>query len=623
MSRPARCRKCPFAAMDGGAKRRLPALPRGQPDRPAVGSPPWPPRRAAVPRRFLPGRGTVLVVLLLFWWWSWAAPRPLAGAEPLLDRFFPPAPPATPTPALSLPDLPAVVPGRVGVDQHNEAVRLNNQGVAALEAGDAARAASLFERALAANPHEVGIWKNLLAAQRKDGRFPREIVRTSLQVMAMDAADAMAPYAAGMAMLDKLGQPRAALAFLDEAARRQPDDTRFAVALANAWNKAGFPDQALAILREKAPEVRDDPYPLYLLGTLLTDRKEFAAAQRALQSAMALDREGFAHDAYIRARFAGGGLDGLAQECEAALRRFPGIINRASLERIRFCLVPHEYEFTDQVNVQIANPSDIRSFHFLLRFPPEVPHHQSVQVLGAEIESQGRVTAVTGAGPDADGRHSFECPAPPGNQVTLRVRYRLSVTPWLGSRGPFLPAAAPDLERLKADEKLSLADGRLDQVFRRLSRESGNFLQNAFLAVGRGLSYHENFEDQSVQWALENPDACDCTEFARLLAALCLKRGIPTRVVTGFLVKEEFLRGETNIGHAWCEVFFRDKGWIPVDPTLGVNLDWAYFGNLLSDQIVFDHQSEGRKTRMGVDFTSTSSDVRVRIDNTYRVRLLR
>lgn len=557
--------------------------------------------------------------------WLTLVGTPLAAqtGDRLLDRFFPVPAPSPAPPPLALPDLPAVLPVQVTVEQHNQAVRLNNQGVDALQAGQAGRAASLFEQGTRLNPGEVGLWKNLLAAQRQEGRQPREIIKTALRIMAMDPAEGMAPYAAGMAYLDKLKSPREALPFLAEAVRRQPNEPRFATALASAWDKAGFPDQALAILKEKAAEVGDDPYPLYMLGNLLMARGEFPAAVRALRSARAKDTEGYAHDAYLRARFAAGDLDGLAQEATDALHRFPRIINRASLERILFSLQSHEYDFVEEVRVQIANPSDIRTFHFVLRFPPDVPDHQKVEVKAAEIETRGRRVAVTWTGPDADGRFSFPCAESPGATVILRVQYRIQVVPWLGQRGPFRPASPPDLDRLRADSKLSLTDPRLERLLQRLAREPGNFLQNAYRAVGRGLTYRENFEDRSVEWALDNPDQCDCTEFARLLAALALKRGIPTRVITGFLVKEEFLRGETNIGHAWCEVYFRDKGWVPVDPTLGVNLDWAYFGNLLSDQIVFDYEEEGRKSRIGVDFVSTSSDVRVKITNTYRVRLVR
>jgi len=258
-----------------------------------------------------------------------------------------------------------------------------------------------------------------------------------------------------------------------------------------------------------------------------------------------------------------------------------------------------------------------------MRLLPAVPNHQAVELRGASIESQGRVVSVTGTGPDADGRYAFVCSEKIGARLILRLQYRVVVQAWLGSRGPFITQGSPDMARLMGDETFSLNDNRLDAVYRSLTRMPGNFLQNAYLAVGRGLSYRENFEDNTVSWALQNLDACDCTEFARVLAALCLKRGLAARVVTGFLVKDEFLRKSTSIGHAWCEVYFRERGWIPVDPTLGVNMDWAYFGNLLSDQIVFDPLENRKKTRIGVDFVSESSDARLKIENFYHVRLVK
>jgi len=52
-------------------------------------------------------------------------------------------------------------------------------------------------------------------------------------------------------------------------------------------------------------------------------------------------------------------------------------------------------------------------------------------------------------------------------------------------------------------------------------------------------------------------------------------------------------------------------------------MDWAYFGNLLSDQIVFDPLENRKKTRIGVDFVSESSDARLKIENFYHVRLVK
>jgi len=545
----------------------------------------------------------------------------LAGQ--FLGRFFPPGPPSVPAPVLSLPPLQTIEKREISVGQKNQAVRKNNEGVDAMSAKDYRRAASCFEDAVKLNPGETSIRKNLLTALQQDGSSPQKVIEVSMKLMSMDPTDQIPPYAAGLALMEKLKQPRDALPFFEEACRRKPQNARIWVALGSCWDKAGYPDQALSILREKAPLISDDPYPMFELGILLLGRKDYAAAVRALRSAQALDKEGYVHNALIRARFYGGDLDGLAQEAAGTLHKFPGIINRKSLERILFALGPHEFDFTEEVQVQVANPDSVRSFRFLMRLLPAVPNHQAVELRGASIESQGRVVSVTGTGPDADGRYAFVCSEKIGARLILRLQYRVVVQAWLGSRGPFITQGSPDMARLMGDETFSLNDNRLDAVYRSLTRMPGNFLQNAYLAVGRGLSYRENFEDNTVSWALQNLDACDCTEFARVLAALCLKRGLAARVVTGFLVKDEFLRKSTSIGHAWCEVYFRERGWIPVDPTLGVNMDWAYFGNLLSDQIVFDPLENRKKTRIGVDFVSESSDARLKIENFYHVRLVK
>jgi len=545
----------------------------------------------------------------------------LAGQ--FLGRFFPPGPPSVPAPVLSLPPLQTIEKREISVGQKNQAVRKNNEGVDAMSAKDYRRAASCFEDAVKLNPGETSIRKNLLTALQQDGSSPQKVIEVSMKLMSMDPTDQIPPYAAGLALMEKLKQPRDALPFFEEACRRKPQNARIWVALGSCWDKAGYPDQALSILREKAPLISDDPYPMFELGILLLGRKDYAAAVRALRSAQALDKEGYVHNALIRARFYGGDLDGLAQEAAGTLHKFPGIINRKSLERILFALGPHEFDFTEEVQVQVANPDSVRSFRFLMRLLPAVPNHQAVELRGASIESQGRVVSVTGTGPDADGRYAFVCSEKIGARLILRLQYRVVVQAWLGSRGPFITQGSPDMARLMGDETFSLNDNRLDAVYQSLTRMPGNFLQNAYLAVGRGLSYRENFEDNTVSWALQNLDACDCTEFARVLAALCLKRGLAARVVTGFLVKDEFLRKSTSIGHAWCEVYFRERGWIPVDPTLGVSMDWAYFGNLLSDQIVFDPLENRKKTRIGVDFVSESSDARLKIENFYHVRLVK
>lgn len=551
-----------------------------------------------------------------------AFPSGALGSNGLLQRFFPveavSRPPPQEGPALP----PPPVRSEVDVDRHNQGVSENNNGVEAMNGGDFRSAADYFSKAVELDPNETAFLNNLLVAQKKMGGRPREAIETARKIMAMDPADHKAAYTAGTIFLDLLKSPKESLPYFFEAHRRGPKDPNTSVALASALERSGYPDAAIDLLKENAHLIADDPYPMYLLGMLLLGKKDYPTAIRSLNSALPLDKEGFVHDAYIRARFYAGQLDGLREFTEGTLQRFPGIINRPSLERILFALVPHRYRLVETVNVQVGDRQCIKKLDFLVRLPGDVPGHQQVALEEAVITCGGETGPVAPTGPDNDGRMRFAGPTEPqSNLIQLRMTFAISTQPWLGSRGPFFNSAEPSLDRLREDERLGLDHPMVEAIGRELKTMPGNFLQNAFLAVGSGLKYTENFRDESVEWALSNPDSCDCTEFSLLLASLCLKRGTPARVTTGFLVKSEFLNKETNIGHAWCEVYFKGKGWIPVDPTLGSTMQWAYFGNLLSDQINFDTQEPGRRARVSVDFTSTSSSLQMNISNGYFITL--
>lgn len=55
----------------------------------------------------------------------------------------------------------------------------------------------------------------------------------------------------------------------------------------------------------------------------------------------------------------------------------------------------------------------------------------------------------------------------------------------------------------------------------------------------------------------------DCAEYASLFVALCRAKKIPAKVVVGYVaVSTEYP------GHAWAEVYTKDYGWVPFDPTI-------------------------------------------------------
>lgn len=554
-----------------------------------------------------------------------------AGAEAaaLLARFFPPPPVSTAPANLPLPPLPAVERPAVAPAAHNEGVDLNNQGLAALERGDIPGAAASFRAAVARDPGEVAFRHNLALALDRGGREPAAALEEYRRLMTL-AADrpgdlARAAFGAGRVLQFQLKRPREALPYFERALAADPGFMAAGVgALGEAWYRAGHPDRAVAVLRQHAARLpTDDPYPLYLLGSLLSEQGDFPEALRALTTAAAQDHEGYAREALLRTRFFAGQLEGLATACAEVLATCRDLPNRKSLEHLHRVLTAQTYRVSELVDLSFNRPRDITRLFLLLRPIGDVPGHQTATLEGARLESGGQAVALPAGERDEQGRLRLTLPAERfAPRLQVRVVWRVAVEPWLASRGRFHPAGEPDLAQLRQDPRLCLEHPVLSALVERLRKEPGNYLQNAFKMVGRGLAYRENFQDHDLAWAFLHPDETDCTEFALLLTALCLRNDIPARVVGGLLVKDEMLGRLSEIGHAWCEVWFPGKGWIAVDPTLGRTMDWAYFGNLLADQIVFSTDPEQARSRVSIDYLASDGGAQVKLKSAFLIEQL-
>jgi hypothetical protein len=64
-----------------------------------------------------------------------------------------------------------------------------------------------------------------------------------------------------------------------------------------------------------------------------------------------------------------------------------------------------------------------------------------------------------------------------------------------------------------------------------------------------------------------------------------------------------------------------NKGWVPIDPTLYEKMDLAYFGNMLSDQILFGYMdSQLNSSRLKASYsTAKNSGVRIDMTNSYKI----
>ncbi|MGM0598329.1 MAG: transglutaminase domain-containing protein [Candidatus Rifleibacteriota bacterium] len=505
------------------------------------------------------------------------------------------------------------------VSDFNQAVEYNNQGLEELRNKNYKAAETYFSRACKLAPGEKGFWNNRLLAARKIEGKAVLAVELARKVMALDPENSQAAQIAGLILLNDMERPLDAIAFLNYALERDQENVSLAVALATAYENAGYKESAFNILKNTAFTSTNDAYPHYMLGLHYLERQDYNPAIRAFEAAMPLDNKGYSHDAWIRARFYAGQLDGLANECKKVLRRFSNLLNKESLERILFALEPQDFRLEEKIKVRVTRPSNIERLDFLVKPVPDIESHQSAKLVQAQILSGGSNSRARITEKKSNGYLRLSVPKEYIKpDFTLKLVYRIKTRPLLATDMADQSISVPAIDYNNLSEKYAVNNSLLALMADRIERRGGNYVQTATIAVNDGLKYKENFKDYSVEWAFNNPDNCDCTEYSRMLAALCLRKQKPARMVTGFLVKPELMGQETSIGHAWCEVFFPRRGWIPIDPTLQSSMKWAYFGNLLSDQIYFGEAVDD-VSRISIDYTSTSSDLQVSLSNTFKI----
>jgi len=56
----------------------------------------------------------------------------------------------------------------------------------------------------------------------------------------------------------------------------------------------------------------------------------------------------------------------------------------------------------------------------------------------------------------------------------------------------------------------------------------------------------------------------DCTEYTHLFVAICRAKNIPAKVISGYITKFD-----VTPRHNWAEVYLKEYGWVPFDPTFG------------------------------------------------------
>lgn len=97
--------------------------------------------------------------------------------------------------------------------------------------------------------------------------------------------------------------------------------------------------------------------------------------------------------------------------------------------------------------------------------------------------------------------------------------------------------------------------------------------QAIFEYINMNMNYNtsSSYANKGSISALKNMSGV-CEEFATLFGAMARSLDIPTRLIEGYKVEDEY-SGDTIIGkkivnHVWDEIYLEDYGWVPVEPTI-------------------------------------------------------
>jgi hypothetical protein len=118
-------------------------------------------------------------------------------------------------------------------------------------------------------------------------------------------------------------------------------------------------------------------------------------------------------------------------------------------------------------------------------------------------------------------------------------------------------------------------------------------VNKTFDFVVNHMKYHEfPNEKRSAKKALKKRLG-DCTEYSELMIALCRANNIPSRIVFGRVLNKN---GVVEL-HNWAEVYIKNIGWVPFDPTLADKKNsLSKFSKLENIYVYLSNDRKGRET---------------------------
>lgn len=150
---------------------------------------------------------------------------------------------------------------------------------------------------------------------------------------------------------------------------------------------------------------------------------------------------------------------------------------------------------------------------------------------------------------------------------------------------------------LKDEKYIEKQDGDINKIARSINgRNEIDTVRQIFEFVLQNMEYDKSKAANKYSKSLGATLALRfkkgvCVEYADLFVALCRAKGIPARYVGGLTTEGT----DPTKGHAWAEVYLKNYGWVPFDPTWGdtkaVTFDklkplYIYLTNVRNDEVL-------------------------------------
>lgn len=178
---------------------------------------------------------------------------------------------------------------------------------------------------------------------------------------------------------------------------------------------------------------------------------------------------------------------------------------------------------------------------------------------------------------------------------------------------------------IKNDKYINSKDPSIIQIAKSIKgKTTGEIIKNSYDFVLKYLDYGYPYEGLYPYSQAIRDKVTDCGGFSTMLASILNAKGIPTRLVLGFLLKNDkytnfitklpvkALSFENLSMHAWIEAKLSNNKWFVMDPSIewrrnkGLTKRLGGFGNVPNDRLVvsfgedLDLVFEGEKYKLEI-----------------------